>query len=174
MRNHVQRRDKIVLAMLVVLIIAGCMATAIWYAQNRAGNAYTAMARGQYKLARQFYEEEVETGSPQAMNQLANLHYLGLGIETDHKAAAQLYLDASAKGFAPAQLNLGHLYRQGKGVEQDPLRAFGWYAMSDVHGSPWAEQYLRHTAIEFTLTPNQIASARESWPTLSSLVDAGL
>ncbi len=174
MEQHLRRRDKAVLVALVVLLVVAGAATAIMHFTQRADNAFTAMARGQYKLARHFYEQEVETGSPQAMNQLANLHYLGLGTQSDHKIAAQLYLDASSIGFAAAQLNLGHLYRQGIGVAQDPVRAFGWYGMSDVHGSPWAEQYMRLTAVEFTLTPNQISVARESWPTLSSLVEEGL
>jgi len=174
MEQALRRRDKAVLSALVVLLLAGGVTTAIVYFTQRADNAFTAMARGQYKLARHFYEQEVETGSPQAMNQLANLHYLGLGTESNHKTAAQLYLDASSKGYAAAQLNLGHLYRQGIGVAQDPVRAFGWYGMSDVHGSPWAEQYMRLTAVEFTLTPNQISVAKESWPTLSALVEEGL
>jgi len=174
MEQLLRRRDKAVLAALVVLILVGGIGATIHYFTQRADNAFTAMARGQYKLARHFYEDEVKAGSPQAMNQLANLHLLGLGTLADHKAAAQLYLDASSAGFAAAQLNLGHLFRQGMGVPQDPVRAFGWYAMSDIHGSPWAEQYMRHTAVEFTLTPGQINSAKESWPTLGALVKEGL
>lgn len=174
MEQQLRRRDKAVLLALVVLIVAGAAIATITYFTQRADNSFTAMARGQYALARRYYEEEVETGSPQAITQLANLHYLGLGTQINHKTAAQLYLDASSKGFAAAQLNLGHLYRQGIGVAQDPVRAFGWYGMSDVHGSPWAEQYMRLTAVEFTLTPNQISVAKESWPTLSALVEEGL
>jgi len=174
MNQYLQRRDKAVLIAIVVLLVIGSVAATIYYISQRADNAFTAMARGQYKLAHHFYKEEVDTGSPQAMNHLANLHYLGLGNESNLATAAQLYLDASSKGFAPAQLNLGHLYRQGIGVPQDPVRAFSWYIMSDIHGSPWAEQYMRHTAVEFTLTPGQINSAKESWPTLSALVKEGL
>jgi len=174
MDQQLQRRDKAVLIALVVLLALGSVIALINHFMQRADNAFTAMARGQYTLAHRFYEEQVETGSPQAMNQLANLHYLGLGKESNLTTAAQLYLDASSAGYAAAQLNLGHLYRQGIGVAQDPVRAFGWYAMSDIHGSPWAEQYMRHTAVEFTLTPGQIDSARENWPTLNSLVKEGL
>jgi len=178
MELHLQTRDKAVLTTLVTLLVLGGVAATILYFTQRADNAYMAMAHGQYKLAHRFYTQEADAGSPQAINQLANLHYLGLGIDSstnsNKQTAAQLYLDASSKGFAPAQLNLGHLYRQGIGVPQDPVRAFGWYTMSDIHGSAWAEQYLRHTAVEFTLTPGQINSARESWPTLSALVKEGL
>lgn len=170
MTEQVGNRDRAVLLTLATVLIIGSAAAALWHFQQRADNAYTAMARGQYKLARHYYEEEVKAGSPQAMNHLANLHYLGLGIERNYDTAAQLYWDASKKGFAAAQLNLGHLYRQGLGVQRDGVRAFGWYAMSDIHGSSWAEPYLRQTAIEFTLTPGQINKAKESWPTLSSLV----
>ena len=174
MQQQLRRRDKAVLTALVLLLVVGSAFSAIRYFWQRADSAHMAMARGQYQLARRFYEAEVETGSPKAMTQLANLHYIGLGSSSDHKEAAQLYLDASSAGYAAAQLNLGHLFRQGIGVQQDPVRAFGWYAMSDIHGSPWAEQYMRHTAAEFTLTPGQINSVRESWPTLSDLVEEGL
>lgn len=174
MEQHLRKRDKAVLASLAALLVMGSLVAIIWHLSHRADNAFTAMARGQYKLAAKYYEEEIAAGSPQAMTQLANLHYLGLGTQRNHKAAAQLYLDASAKGYAAAQLNLGHLYRQGIGVPQDALRAFGWYSMSDVNGSPWAEPYLRQTAVEFTLTPNQISSVKEKWPTLAALVEEGL
>jgi len=174
MDQTLRRRDKAVLTALVVLLAIIGIAAAINYFTKRADTAFTAMARGQYSLALRFYEQEAEAGSPQAMNHLGNLHYLGLGTQRNHKTAAQLYLDASSAGFAAAQLNLGHLFRQGIGVQQDPVRAFGWYAMSDIHGSPWAEQYMRHTAVEFTLTPGQINSAKENWPTLGALVEEGL
>lgn len=174
MTEQASTKDRTVIGTLLVLIVVGVLAASIWHVKQRAENSYTAMARGQYKLASQFYEEEVDIGSPRAMNHLANLHYLGLGIDKNVAVAAQLYLDASAKGFAAAQLNLGHLYRQGIGVQQDPVRAFGWYQMSNIHGSPWAEQYLRQTAVEFTLTPGQINKAQETWPTLNSIVKEGL
>jgi len=154
MKQQLRKRDKAVVTLLTVLVVIGAIASAVMYFTQRADSAFTAMVRGQYTLAR--------------------LHYLGLGLDSDHKTAAQLYLDASSAGYAPAQLNLGHLYRQGIGVPQDAVRAFSWYSMSDIHGSPWGEQYMRHTAVEFTLTPGQINSAKENWPTLGKLVDAGL
>ena len=100
MEQHLRRRDKAVLTALVVLLVAVGAAVAILYFTQRADNAFTAMARGQYKLARHFYEQEIEAGSPQAMNQLANLHYLGLGAQSNHETAAKLYLDASSAGHA--------------------------------------------------------------------------
>lgn len=174
MTEHVQTPDKPMLIALAMCIFVAAIAALFWQIKQRADNSYVAMARGQYSLARHYYEEEVDSGSVQAMNHLANLHLLGLGTDKNIDVAAQLYLDASARGFGPAQLNLGHLYRQGIGVQKDALRAFGWYTMSDISGNPWAEIYLRQTAVEFTLTPNQIAQVNKNWPTLSAIVDEGL
>lgn len=132
------------------------------------------MAKGQYRAARQFYTAASETGNPAAINSLANLFYLGLGTKQNFKHAAQLYFDAARKGHAGAQLNLGNLYKQGLGVKYDPVRAFAWYQMANIHGNPAAEYYQSQLAVEWTLSPLQIQTATEKWPTLPSLVAEGL
>lgn len=147
---------------------------AIFLTLRSASTATDAMAKGRYDLARDFYATTAEDGNPDALNALGNLHYLGLGGQTDYRQAAQLYFNAAAQGHAGAQLNLAHLFKQGFGVNTDLMRAYAWYRMSDISGSPWAEYYITQTALEYTLSPMQMATANEQYPRLRMLVDAGL
>lgn len=133
-------------------------------------NYNDSMERGQYQQARQRLSPEVERGNPQARNALANLYYLGLGVEQDYRQAAALYHAAAAQGLAAAQLNLGHLYNQGLGVRKDTERAFGWYVHADIADSPWAEYYLSQLSTELTLTPLQMQSLKARWQKLDHLV----
>lgn len=139
-----------------------------------ARNYIDAMARGQYAKAGTFLAEEVSMGNPQAQNALANLYYLGLGHPTEYRRAAQLYHAAAKQGFAAAQLNLGHLYKQGLGVSKNAERAFGWYTHANISGSPWAEFYQSQISVELTLTPLQMATAKERWYKLDALANEPL
>ncbi len=132
------------------------------------------MAKGQYRTANIYYTRASEDGNPSALNSLGNLTYLGLGTTQDFEKAALLYYKAAGKGHAGAQVNLGHLYKQGLGVDYDPVRAFAWYQMAHIHGNPTAEYYLSQIAVEWTLSPLQIQSAMETWPTLPKLMAEGL
>lgn len=129
-----------------------------------------AMEKGQFERAAHLLQQTSNQNDPQAMVQLANLHYLGLGVERDPAAAATLYHAAASQGLATAQLNLGHLYRQGQGVERNSERAFGWYVHADIAGSEYAEYYLSLLSSELTLTPLQMDSARRRWQKLDSLL----
>ncbi|MGQ7847703.1 tetratricopeptide repeat protein [Granulosicoccus sp. 3-233] len=140
----------------------------LWHGLPAA--TYTdAMATGQYQRAARLLQPEILRNNPQAHNSLANLHYLGLGVERDYRRAALLYHAAAARGFAAAQLNLGHLYRQGLGVDKDIERSYAWYVHADIAGSPLAEYYLSRLSAELTLTPLQMQSIRERWQTLEQL-----
>lgn len=143
---------------------------AITLLNQRPAKDYTdAMARGQYAKAGTYLAQEVSNGNPQAQNALANLHYLGLGHPVHYRRAAELYHAAARQGYAAAQLNLGHLYKQGLGVNKDAERAFGWYTHANIAGSPWAEYYQSQISTELTLTPLQMASAKERWLKLDTL-----
>ena len=160
--------------LLLVIVVGVVGYTAYRFLNKPAPNAFMAMAKGQYLVASHYYAEDARAGDPRAQNSLANLYYLGLGVDQDFERAAELYLESAKRGFAAAQVNLGHLYTQGLGVKPDPLRAFGWYNMSNIHGSLISEYYLRQIAVEYTLSPLQISAAREKWARLKTLVDEGL
>ncbi len=168
------RRSAILFTLITVLVLCAVIGGLYWVQNRPASNASAAMARGQYELARQYYSKQADQGDPVAQNALANLFYLGLGVDTDYKQAASLYFAASKKGYAAAQLNLGHLYKQGLGVSADRVRAFGWYSMSNRYGNPVAEYYLTQLATEYSMTPNQISTALKRWAQLDALVNEGL
>jgi TPR repeat protein len=136
---------------------------------GQADDYVDAMAEGQFRLASDLIKPEADKQNPQAQNALANLYYLGLGVEQDFRRAANLYHAAASNGFAAAQLNLGHLYKQGFGVNKSAERAFGWYVHSKIAGSPWADYYLSQLSVELTLTPLQMATAKERWQKLERL-----
>lgn len=139
-----------------------------------AGNYRDSMAKGQYKLARHFLEEQVLAGNPKSQNALANLYYLGLGGSIDFVGAANLYHTAAGQGFGAAQLNLGHLYKQGLGVNRNAERAFGWYMHANISNSAWAEYYMSQISVELTLTPLQMNAVKERWRKLDSLFNEPL
>ena len=134
-----------------------------------ASNYIDAMAKGQFERAREFVSAEAAAGNPEYMTLLANLHYLGLGGETDFKRAASLYHAAAIQGYGAAQLNLGHLYSQGLGVQKSNERAFGWYVHASIANNPWSDYYLSQLSVELTLSPLQMSTLKERWHTLDAL-----
>lgn len=156
---------------IVSILLLLLTALAIVYAKEHwpADNFTSAMAKGQYSRAARFLNSEVRQNNPQAINALANLYYLGLGVNRDYDAAAELYHRAGSQGYAAAQLNMGHLYKQGYGVAKSAERAFAWYIHADIAGSPWAEYYKSQLSVELTLTPLQMATVRERWRVLDDL-----
>lgn len=163
---------RVALAALVLVVLTATAAVAReWYL---ADDWSSAIARGQYGRAAGLLGTAVENGDARAATRLGNLYYLGLGAPVDTRRAAELYFLAARAGHAAAQLNLGHLYAQGLGVALDPPRAFGWYRMAHRYGNPAAEYYLTQITTEYTLSPMQIATAKERWDKLEALVDEGL
>ena len=152
------------------MLLLPALRFALYLLERLPASTYVeAMARGQYHRASELLEPEVALQNPQARNALGNLYYLGMGIERSYRDAALLYHAAASQGFAAAQLNLGHLYKQGLGVSKDAERAYGWYSQAHVAGSPWAEYYITQLSSELTLTPLQMAAAKERWRKLDAL-----
>lgn len=158
----------------VLLIVAACIGLVVFFFPTRPDNAVEAMAAGQYSAAADYYAKSASKGDARASNSLANLYYLGLGVDQDYKEASQLYFEAARAGIAEAQVNLGHLYKLGLGVESEPMRAFAWYNMANIHGSPAAELYMKQITQEWTLSPLQINTALSKWSKLDLLINEGL
>lgn len=156
---------------LVYVVAAGVAIICVGlYHNSRAQNAVTAMARGQFQRAHDFYQVNAAAGDPVAQNALGNLYYLGLGVSKDYNQANRWYVQSARAGNASAQLNLGHMYGQGFGVEVDPVRAFAWYNMANKYGNPAAEYYLTQIKVEWTLSPLMIDSATKRYRKLSDLL----
>lgn len=173
-QNEVGKIGTAVVTSLTVLGCAVCVAIVYWQFLKPPDTAWQAMAEGQYAHAGKYYATAADAGDPIAQNALGNLYYLGLGVKQDFYRAAELYLAAAATNHASAQLNIGNLFKQGLGVPTDPMRAFAWYRMSDINGNPRAEYYMAQLAIDMTLSPLQVATAKEKFGYLDALVKEGL
>ena len=160
--------------LLIIATAIAIVAGLSFHNLTKPKNATTAMAMGKYRIAATYYETAALAGDLRAANSLANLYYLGLGVDQNYDRASQLYLQSAAAGVADAQLNLGNMFKQGLGVAFDPMRAFAWYNMADVHGNPAAEFYMKQITQEWTLSPLQINTALNQWSKLPMLVESGL
>jgi len=165
---------------LTILLIATLFLSLVSFAvyrywlHPRAQSAQAAIAVGQYRVAKKYYLQTANKGDPIAQNGLGNLYYLGLGVTADRESASKWYFQAASQGYGPAQINLANLYSQGLGVPVDAMRAFAWYKMSHISGVPIAESYLTQIATEYKLSPLQINTVANKWPTLPLLVAEGL
>ena len=125
-----------------VKIITGCLLSIacglalVFYlrANQPASNAVMAMASGQYTLASRFYAADAVEGNPAAMNSLANLYYLGLGIEKDYRRAAELYHEGSRCGACRCSIESGAPVQTGPGCKHRSFTCI-WLVQHVEH--PW-------------------------------------
>ena len=64
-------------------------------------------------------KQAYELGSVEAMVELGEFYYAGLGVEKDYARAIQLWREAVDKGSWQAMCNMGMAYLRGNGVESD-------------------------------------------------------
>lgn len=169
--SRIGRHTVFLIATSIAVLIAIFLAWLWW---QRAPDAATAMAYGQYHRAFVLYREDARMGNPAAQTSLGNLYYLGLGTRRNYKAALRWYFEAARQEHSPALVNIGHLYKQGLGVKQDAMRAFAWYNMADSKGNSSAEKYLGLVASEWALSPLMMSTAKARWPTLEDLLQEEL
>ena len=161
------RLQRLVLAALAVGLLS--VAVVAGAALRPAADAQSALRSGDYRSAHAALLEAAQAGEAHAQNQLGNLYYVGLGVETDYQRALGWYWKAASQGHIEAQLNMGHLYAQGLGVPLDPLRAFGWYRVAERSGSEKAKGLMRLIAGSMAMTPNQIQKANSIYVTVEDL-----
>jgi tetratricopeptide (TPR) repeat protein len=81
-----------------------------------------------YVRARRFFERAAELhNNDDALNNLGDLYYYGLGVEQNYETARRYYERAAEQNNRNALTNLGRLYENGLGVEQDIERARGYF-----------------------------------------------
>ena len=81
-------------------------------AQNSLGSALQAEKR--YEEARSWYEKAASQRSPPALNNLAYLYDVGLGVAQDRAMAFGLYSQSADLGWAEAMWNLSVMYGAGQ------------------------------------------------------------
>lgn len=76
-----------------------------------------------YSTAINYYDEAMALGHSEAMNNLAVMHFDGLGGEIDYSAAKKLFDEAIALGHRGAMLNRIYMHRNGLGGAVDMAAA---------------------------------------------------
>jgi TPR repeat protein len=70
-----------------------------------------------------YFQRAVELKNTEAMVNLGDMHYLGLGVPADPAQGAALYQQAADAGLPWGDCRLAALLRHGEGVAADPQRA---------------------------------------------------
>jgi len=73
--------------------------------------------------------------NPEALHNLANLFYCGIGTEKNPEKAIELYKIAAQKGLALSCLNYGIICYTGKGIDINKEEAFAWVKKGADAGS---------------------------------------
>lgn len=93
-------------------------------AQNAVGSIL--QERRKYREAVTWYERAAAQGFPRAINNLAYMHDLGLGVSQNRARAFTLYSEAADHGWAEAMWNLANMYVLGQSVEPSYLQGCIW------------------------------------------------
>ena len=93
-------------------------------AQNSVGSGL--QAEKQYSKALTWYAKAAQQNHPIAINNLAYLYDLGLGVKQDRLKGYELYLTAANLGWAEAMWNIANLYGAGNLGDVDLHLACIW------------------------------------------------
>ncbi|OQX19342.1 MAG: hypothetical protein BWK76_04965 [Desulfobulbaceae bacterium A2] len=91
-----------------------------------------------YAEARRWYGLAAAAGYRQAKNDLAFMHYNGLGGDRDLRQALTLYESAALQGDAQAQYNMGLMHATGSGTELDRVKGYAWFSLAASQGNSGA------------------------------------
>ena len=109
--------------------------------QTKINAADRYLEQQEFELAFALYQELSELGFLAATLNLANLYYIGKGIERDFTQAHKLYTELAEQGVSQAQYVLSIMYKMGQGVDQDDTQAAYWLTKSkeDTSNNPLKE-----------------------------------
>ncbi len=107
-------------------------------AQNKLAMYNAARIYHQQKDPRaiQWYQKAAQKGLTSALNQLAQMHFLGNIAQKDLKKAFYYYSLAAEQKDINAMYNLGVLYLNGIGTKVDHQKAMKWLLMAAEQGEP--------------------------------------
>lgn len=91
-----------------------------------------------YLEAKKWLTKAAAQGNISAQNDLAYLHYHGLGGERDYGKALELYEKAALQGDVLAQANLGLMHATGTGTVTDRALGYAWYSLAASRGNTMA------------------------------------
>ncbi|MDZ4736844.1 MAG: hypothetical protein SGJ07_10910 [Rhodospirillaceae bacterium] len=111
-------------------------------------DGWAAYDRGDYRAARDIFEDLAADGDPDAAYGLAIMTANGLGGAADYEAAAELYGMAASAGNAEAASALGYHYDFGLGVPLNKDLAEYWYRKAADGGSLLGMNNLAYSWVE--------------------------
>ncbi len=100
--------------------------------QLKEANIYR--ANFEYKKALSTYLDLVDKNNFNALFNVANMIYQGLGVKANPTKAFLFYLKAAKKGLANAQYNAALMLSLGEGVEKDEEQSLFWYKEAAEQG----------------------------------------
>jgi len=103
-------------------------------AQNSVGSGL--QAEKKYKDAFMWYTKAAEQNHLVALNNLAYLYDLGLGIKQDRKKAFELYVKSANLGWPEAMWNLANMYGAGSIGKKDLYSACIWSLRTKKYAEP--------------------------------------
>jgi TPR repeat protein len=138
-------------------------------AQNSVGSVF--QAEKKYKKAFKWYAKAAEQNHIVAINNLAYLYDLGLGVKQDRKKGFELYLKSANLGWPQAMWNLANAFGAGNLGEKDFYSACVWSLRAKKYAEPADEKLkvaLGRTIpyLERTLNSDEFkkcASEAEAW-----------
>lgn len=102
-------------------------------AQNSVGSGL--QAKGEYDKAFSWYERAARQGHGLAINNLAYLYDLGLGIQQDRQRALKLYTRAAELGRADSMWNIANMYGAGQLGDKDYFSVCVWTTRALTYSS---------------------------------------
>ena len=123
--------------------------------------------------ARQYLDQMIQLGKPEAEYALARFLCVGVFGEVDRRSAFELYKRASDKGYTPALVSLAHFYISGwAGITVDKDRARELLIEGANRGYGHAAAYLATAYAEGTLGTRDNAKSRKYLVLAAELGDA--
>lgn len=163
------KRFHLLLFAVLILLSIYWLSTAILDYLRPAENAYLAIESGDYQLAAAQLKEYAESGNIKAGTSLANLYWLGLGVQQDYKTAARLYSSSARQGDAAGMVNLGLMYRDGLGVEKDVEIAYAWLNLGRGLRNEDAQVYMSELLASHEVKGNRVPDLRRLYSTIASM-----
>ena len=103
-------------------------------AQNSVGSGR--QSEKKYEEALVWYTKAADQNHPLAINNLAYLYDLGLGVKQDRRKGFELYLKSANLGWAEAMWNLANMYGAGNIGEKDLYSACVWSLRAKKYAEP--------------------------------------
>jgi TPR repeat protein len=98
---------------------------------------------GNYAEAIKWYRRGAELGDTSSQNHLADIYFLGHGVEQNFAEAAKWFMKSVEKGSAFAEYKMGQIYRIGDNtIRPDPIKAIQWFNRAAAKGFARAQNDL--------------------------------